>query len=145
MVIKTKKQSNETIELKPGCYNVTLQEPYEEEINGEIYIRFPFTVAGIIGKIKPFYFYLFVPKDGDEKLKFERFNTLGIAIRECFNTMLPFNKSHYMLWKGKKGRVVIGKHRNGKMGVVFFMRNDNINLARKALSENASVFKNELL
>lgn len=145
MVIKTKKQSDETIELKPGCYNVTLQEPYEEEINGEINIRFPFTVAGIVGKIKPFYFYLFVPKDGDEKLKFERFNTLEIAIRECFNTELPFTKSHYKLWKGKKGRVVIGKHRNGKMGVVFFMRNENINLAREALSENVRVFKNELL
>lgn len=145
MIIKTKKQSDGTIELKPGCYNVTLQEPYEEEINGEIYIRFPFTVAGIVGKIKPFYFYLFVPKDGDEKLKFERFNALEIAIRECFNTGLPFTKIHYKFWKGKKGRVVIGKHRNGKMGVVFFMRNENINLARKALSENARVFKNELL
>lgn len=145
MIIKAIPKSNGTIELKPGCYNVTLQEPYEEEINGEIYIRFPFTVAGIVGKIKPFYFYLFVPKDGDEKLKFERFNTLEIAIRECFNTELPFTKSYYKLWKGKKGRVVIGKHRNGKMGVVFFMRNENINLARKALSENVRVFKNELL
>lgn len=145
MVIKTKKQSDETIELKPGCYNVVLQEPYEEEINGEIYIRFPFTVAGIVGKIKPFYFYLFVPKVGDEKLKFERFNTLGIAIRECFNAELPFNKLSYKFWKGKKGRVVIGKHRNGKMGVVFFMRNESINIARQALSEDTRVFKNELL
>lgn len=145
MVIKTKKQNDGVIELKPGCYNVVLQEPYEEEINGEICIKFPFTVAGIVGKIKPFYFYLFVPKDGDERLKFERFNTLEIAIRECFNTKLPFEKSHYILWKGKKGRVVIGKHRNDKMGVVFFMRNENINLAHQALSENARVFKNELL
>ena len=145
MVIKTKQQSNGTIELKPGCYNVILQEPYEEEINGEICIRFPFTVAGIVGKIKPFYFYLFVPKDGDDKLKIERFNNKSMAIRECFNSVLPFNEVSYKLWKGRKGRVVIGKHRNGKMGVVFFMRNDNINLAREALSENARVFKNELL
>ena len=145
MVIKTKKQSNETIELKPGCYNVTLQEPYEEEINSEICIRFPFTVAGIVGKIKPFYFYLFVPKDGDDKLKIERFNTLAMAIRECFNSVLPFNELSYKFWKGKKGRVVIGKHKNGKMGVVFFMRSEIINLAQESLSENVHTFKNELL
>ena len=145
MVVKTKKQSNGTIELKPGCYNVILQEPYEEEVNGEIYIRFPFAVDGIVGKIKPFYFYLFKPKINDDKLKFERFSTLSTAIRECFYITLPFTKSNYKLLKGKKGRVVIGKHRNGNIGVVFFMRNEMINLAREALSENTRVFKNELL
>ena len=59
--------------------------------------------------------------------------------------MLPFTKNNYKMLKGKKGRVVIGKHRNGKMGVVFFMQNEMINLAHKALSENTRVFKNELL
>src|SRR5574344_1918736 len=98
MVVKKKKQSKGTIELKPGCYNVTLQEPYEEEINGEIVIRFPFSVDGIVGKIKPFYFYLFVPKDGDEKSKIERFNAKEKAIRECFNSILPFNKLSYKFW-----------------------------------------------
>lgn len=145
MVVKTKKQSNGTIELKPGCYNVTLQEPYEEEVNGEIYIRFPFTVDGIVGKIKPFYFYLFKAKDDDDKLKIQRLDTLEMAIRECFNTMLPFTKNNYKLLKGKKGRVVIGKHRNGKMGVVFFMRSEILTLARKALSEDIPGFNNELL
>ena len=145
MIVRTIPKNNGTIELKPGCYNVVLQEPYEEEINGEIVIRFPFTVAGIVGKIKPFYFYLFKSKIGDEKLKIEKLNAKEKAIRECFNTMLPFDERHYKLWEGKKGRVVIGKHRNDKMGVVFFMRNDTINLARKALSENTRVFKNELL
>lgn len=145
MVVRVKKQSNGVIELKPGCYNVTLQEPYEKEINGEIVIRFPFTVDGMVGKINPFYFYLFVPKDGNDKLKIERFNNKSMAIRECFNSMLPFNELSYKFWKGRKGRVVIGKHRNGKMGVVFFMRNDIINLAREALSENVHTFKNELL
>ena len=145
MVVRAISKNNGTIELKPGCYNVTLQEPYEEEINGEICIRFPFTVAGIVGKIKPFYFYLFVPQVGDDKLKIERFNNKSMAIRECFNSVLPFNELSYKFWKGRKGRVVIGKHRNGKMGVIFFMRNDNINLAREALSENVHTFKNELL
>lgn len=145
MIIKTKKQANETIELKPGCYNVILQEPYEKEINGEIVIRFPYTVNGIVGEIKPNYFYLFVPKVGDDKLRVERLSAKEKAIRECFNTKLPFDKNKYILWKGKKGRVVIGKHRNGNMGVVFFMRNENINIARQALSENVRVFKNELL
>lgn len=145
MVVKMKKQDNETIELKPGCYNVILQEPYEEEINGEIVIRFPFSVNGMVGKIKPFYFYLFKAKDNDDKLKIQRLDTLEMAIRECFNIKLPFIKSNYKLLKGKKGRVVIGKHRDGKMGVVFFMRNDTINLARETLSENVHTFKNELL
>ena len=145
MVVKTKKQDNEKIELKPGCYYVTLQEPYEGEINGEIVIKFPFSVNGIVGKIKPFYFYLFKAKDDDDKLKIQRLDTLEMAIRECFNIMLPFTKNNYKMLKGKKGRVVIGKHRNGKMGVVFFMQNEMINLAHKALSENTRVFKNELL
>lgn len=145
MVVKTKKQVNGTIELKPGCYNVTLQEPYEKEIEGQKVIRFPFTVDSIVGKIKPFYFYLFKSEIGDDKLKIQRLDTLEMAIRECFNTMLPFTKNNYKLLKGKKGRVVIGKHRNGKMGVVFFMRNEIINLANEALSENTRVFKNELL
>lgn len=145
MVVKTKKQDNETIELKPGCYYVTLQEPYEEEINGEIVIKFPFSVNGIVGKTKPFYFYLFKAKDDDDKLKIQRLDTLEMAIRECFNTKLPFTKNNYKLLKGKKGRVVIGKHRNDKMGVVFFMRSEMVNLEHKALSENTRVFKNELL
>ena len=143
MVIKTKKQSDGTIELKPGCYYVTLQEPYEEEINGEIVIKFPFSVNGIVGKIKPFYFYLFKPKVSDDKLKVERLNTLEMAIKECFNVMLPLNRLSYKFWIGKKGRVVIGKHRNGKMGVVFFMRSEILTLARKALSEEIPGFNNE--
>lgn len=143
MVVKTKKQGNRTIELKPGCYNVTLQEPYEEEVNSEICIRFPFTVDGIIGKIKPYYFYLFKPYIGDDKLKIERFNTMEMAIRECFNIKLPLAKSDYKFWKGKKGRVVIGKHKNGNVGVVFFMRSEIINLARKALTEDIPGFNNE--
>lgn len=143
MVVKTKKQSNGIIELKSGCYNVTLQEPYEEEINGETVVKFPFAVDGIVGKIKPFYFYLFKPLIGGDKLKFERFNTMEMAIRECFNTKLPLTKSDYKFWKGKKGRVVIGKHRNGKMGVVFFIRSEILTLARKALSEDIPGFNNE--
>lgn len=145
MIVRTIQKSDGIIELKPGCYNVTLLEPYEKEINGEIVIRFPFTINGMVGEIKPNYFYLFVPKVGDDKLRLERLSAKEKAIRECFNTKIPFDEKHYILWKGKRGRVVIGKHRNGNMGVVFFMRNDNINLARKALSENARVFKNELL
>lgn len=143
MVIRTKKQVNETIELKPGCYYVTLQEPYEEEINGEIVIKFPFSVNGIVGKTKPFYFYLFKAKDDDNKLKIQRLDTLEMAIRECFNIKLPFTKNNYMLLKGKKGRVVIGKHRNDKMGVVFFMRSEVLTLARKTLSEEIPGFNNE--
>ena len=143
MVVKTKKQGNVTIELKPGCYYVTLQEPYEEEINGETVIRFPFSVNGMVGKIKPFYFYLFKAKDDSDKLKVQRLDTLEMAIRECFNAKLPLTKNDYKFWKGKKGRVVIGKHRNGKMGVVFFMRSEILTLARKALSEDIPGFNNE--
>lgn len=145
MVVRVKKQSNAVFELKPGCYNVILQKPYEKEINGQIVVRFPFSVDGIVGKIKPFYFYLFKPKIDDDKLKFERFYAMSTAIRECFNTMLPFTESNYRLMKGRKGRVVVGKQKNGKMGVVFFMRNDMINFARKALSGEKQDFKNELL
>ena len=143
MVIKTKKQSNETIELKPGCYNVTLQEPYEKEIEGQKVIRFPFTVDGIVGKIKPFYFYLFKSEIGDDKLKFQRFNTLAMAVRKCFLLYGPFNKDSYEKWVGKKGRVIIGKHASGSIGVVFFMCNSSITPAKERFIEHLHTFDYE--
>lgn len=136
MVVKAIMKGNETIELKPGCYYVTLQKPYETEIKGQEVIRFPFTVNGIVGKIKPFYFYLFKAKIGDDKLKVQRFNTLAMAIRKCFDVVSPFTESNYELWTGKKGRVVIGKHENGKVGVIFFMHNEKLSNIRKTLIEN---------
>lgn len=143
MVIKTKKQSDETIELKPGCYNVTLQEPYEKEIEGQKVIRFPFTVDGIVGKIKPFYFYLFKSEIGDDKLKFQRFNTLAMAVRKCFLLYGPFNKDSYEKWVGKKGRVIIGKHASGSIGVVFFMCNSSITPAKERFIEHLHTFDYE--
>lgn len=143
MVIKTKKQSDETIELKPGCYNVTLQEPYEKEIEGQKIVRFPFKVDGIVGKIKPFYFYLFKSEIGDDKLKFQRFNTLAMAIRKCFLLYGPFNEDSYKKWVGRKGRVIIGRHASGNMGVVFFMCNSSITPAKVRFIEHLHTFEYE--
>ena len=143
MIVRTIQKSNETIELKPGCYNVTLQEPYEEEINGQTVIRFPFTVDGIVGKIKPFYFYLFKSEIGDDKLKFQRFNTLAMAIRKCFLLYGPFNKESYEKWVGKKGRVIIGNHASGSVGVVFFMVNSGITPNKVRFIEHLHTFEYE--
>ena len=143
MIIKAIPKSNDTIELKPGCYNVTLQKPYEKEIEGQKVVRFPFTVDGIVGKIKPFYFYLFKSEIGDDKLKFQRFNTLAMAIRKCFLLYGPFNKESYEKWVGKKGRVIIGKHASGSVGVVFFMCNSSITPAKVRFIEHLHTFEYE--
>lgn len=143
MIVKSITKSNGTIELKPGCYNVTLQKPYEKEIEGQKVVRFPFSVDGIVGKIKPFYFYLFKSEIGDDKLKFQRFNTLAIAIRKCFLLYGPFNKDSYEKWVGKKGRVIIGKNASGSVGVVFFMVNSSITPAKIRFIEHLHTFEYE--
>ena len=143
MIVKSITKSNATIELKPGCYNVTLQKPYEKEIEGQKIVRFPFSVDGIVGKIKPFYFYLFKSEIGDDKLKFQRFNTLAMAIRKCFLLYGPFNKDSYEKWVGKKGRVIIGKHASGSVGVVFFMVNSSITPAKIRFIEHMHTFEYE--
>lgn len=145
MVVRMKPQVDGTINLKPGCYNVTLQEPFEVVINGQRVIRFPFTVDGIRAKTNPYYFYLFIPKDNDDQSRVGRFEALSKSISECFNVKLQFVKYDYKLIKGRKGRVVIGYCKNGKMGVVFFMRNQLLIFTRKALFEDKRTFKNELL
>lgn len=143
MVVRVKKQSSDVIRLKPGCYNVTLQKPYEIEIEGQKVIRFPFTVDGIVGKIKPFYFYLFKSEIGDDKLKFQRFNTLAMVIRKCFLLYGPFNEDSYKKWVGRKGRVVIGKYPDANVGVVFFMVNDSITPAKVRFIEHLHTFEYE--
>ena len=133
-------QSEGVLELKEGLYNVTLKKPYEKEIHGEIVIRFPFTVDGFVGKIKPFYFYLIKSQAYIEELKRERFNYFAMSIRKCFDVILPFEKKYYEHWEGKKGRVLIAKHENGRNGVVFFVKNNNLTEERRKIIENIDFY-----
>ena len=136
-------QGEGIIELKEGLYNVTLKKPYEKEIHGEIVIRFPFTVDGMVGKIKPFYFYLIKSQVCIKELKYERTNYLAESIRKCFDVILPFEEKNYEYWEGRKGRVLIAEKKSGNRGVVFFMKNKNLTMERFKIIEDMSVFKHE--
>ena len=141
MVVRVVKKSNETISLCPGMFSLTLKKPYEVEINGQKVIRFPFTAAGMACNIKPNYFYLFKSEFGDDKLKIQRFHTLAMAIRKCFDITEPFCEESYEKWVGKKGIVVMGKQKNGKIGVIFYMPNKGLKESREKIIEKMHTFE----
>lgn len=134
-------QAEDLVELGEGIFNVTLKKPYEKEIDGEIVIRFPFTVDGFMGKIKPFYFYLFKSLVNDKGSKMGRLNRLAESIRKCFDVILPFEENYYECWEGKKGRVLVSRNNNGKKGVVFFFKNKNLSEERKKIIEDMYDFR----
>ena len=75
-------QAEDLAKFGKGIYNVTLEKPYEEEINGEMVIWVPFTVGEITGRTKPFYFHLFKSEVNDKGSKMGRCNLLAEKIRK---------------------------------------------------------------
>lgn len=128
-------------ELGEGIYNITLKKPFEKEYKGEILIRFPFTVDGFMGKIRPLYFYLIKSQVSETSSKLGLSNNLAESIRKCFDVILPFEEKYYEYWVGRKGRVLASKDRNGKRGLVFFFKNKNLSEVRKKIIEDMYDFR----
>lgn len=141
MVVRVVKKSNEAISLCPGIFSLTLKKPYEVEINGQKVIRFPFTASGMACNIKPNYFYLFKSEFGDDRLKIQKFHTLAISIRKCFDITEPFCEESYEKWVGKKGLVVMAKQRDGNIRASFFMPNKTLTKGRERIIEKMHTFK----
>lgn len=134
-------QAEDLVVLGEGIYNIILKKPYEVEFNGEIIIKFPFTVDGFMGKIKPFYFYLNKSQVNDKGSKLGFSNTLAESIRKCFDIISPFEEKYYEQWVGRKGRVLVSNNRNDKKGIVFFFKNKNLSEVRKKIIEDMYNFR----
>ena len=134
-------QAEDLVELGEGIFNITLKKPYEIEFHGEVIIRFPFTVDGFVGKIKPFYFYLIKSQVNEKGSKLGRSNILAESIRKCFDIISPFEEKNYECWIGRKGRVLVSKNRNDKKGIVFFFKNKNLTEERKKIIEDMYNFR----
>lgn len=108
--------------LSDGDYDVTLGKPFETNIAGFSVLRFPFTVDGKKELVVPNYFDLFDVTDPTNSLNVEMFNKTASRIKACFKLNGSFTESNYIGWAGHKGKIKIGKSKNGFTNVTQFYK-----------------------
>ena len=122
---------DQAIKLKPGIYDVTLERPFETDVNGYHVLKFPFTVDGVNQRTNPDNFILFDVKDGDDQEKIKMFIRKASRIKACFILKGPFSEANYVAWTGKKGRISVVEDDQGYMNVKDFFPNVNLTAADK--------------
>ena len=125
------KYEDQAIKLKPGIYDVTLERPYETDINGYHVLKFPFTVDGVSGRTNPDNFVLFETKDNDDPEKIRMFIKRASRIKACFILKGRFAEENYVAWTGKKGSISVVEDEQGYMNVRDFLPNVNLTAADK--------------
>lgn len=125
------KYEDQAIRLKPGLYNVTLERPYETDINGYHVLKFPFTVDGVNQRTNPDNFVLFDVKDGDDPEKVKMFIKRASRIKACFILKGRFGEENYVAWTGKKGCISVVEDEQGYLNVKDFLPNENLTAADK--------------
>ena len=125
------KYEDQAIRLKPGLYDVTLERPYETDINGYHVLKFPFTVDGVNQRTNPDNFVLFDVKDGDDQEKVKMFVKRASRIKACFILKGRFAEENYVAWTGKKGCISIVEDEQGYLNVRDFLPNKNLTAADK--------------
>ena len=125
------KYEDQSIKLKPGIYDVTLERPFETMINGYHVLKFPFTVDGVNQRTNPDNFILFDVKDGDDQEKIKMFIRKASRIKACFILKGPFAEENYVAWTGKKGSISVVEDDQGYMNVKDFLPNVNLTAADK--------------
>ena len=125
------KYEDQAIKLKPGIYDVTLERPYETDINGYNVLRFPFTVDGMNQRTNPDSFVLFDVKDNDDPEKIRMFIKKASRIKACFILKGRFAEENYVAWTGKKGSISVVEDEQGYMNVRDFLPNVNLTAADK--------------
>lgn len=125
------KYEDQAIKLKPGIYDVTLERPYETNINGYHVLKFPFTVDGINQRTNPDNFVLFDAKDGDDQEKIKMFIRKASRIKACFILKGRFAEENYVLWTGKKGTISVVEDEAGYLNVKDFLPNVNLTASDK--------------
>lgn len=122
---------DQAIKLKPGIYDVTLERPYETDINGYHVLKFPFTVDGINQRTNPDNFILFDVRDNDDQEKVKMFIRKASRIKACFILKGPFSEANYVAWTGKKGCISVVEDETGYMNVKDFLPNKNLTATDK--------------
>ena len=122
---------DQAVKLKPGLYDVTLERPYETDINGYHVLKFPFTVDGVNQRTNPDNFILFDVKDGDDPEKVKMFIRKASRIKACFILKGPFCETNYVAWQGKKGCISVVEDETGYMNVKDFLPNVKLTAADK--------------
>ena len=125
------KYEDQAIRLKPGLYDVTLERPYETDINGYHVLKFPFTVDGVNQRTNPDNFVLFDVKDGDDPEKVKMFIKRASRIKACFILKGRFGEENYVAWTGKKGCISVVEDEQGYINVRDFLPNKNLTAADK--------------
>lgn len=125
------KYEDQALKLKAGAYDVTLERPYETDINGYHVLKFPFTVDGVNERTNPDNFVLFDTKEGDSQEKVKMFIKRASKIKACFILKGRFAEENYVAWTGKKGKIYIAEDDAGFMNVRDFYPNENLTAADK--------------
>lgn len=125
------KYEDPAIKLKPGVYDVTLERPYETDINGFHALKFPFTVDGMNQRTSPDNFVLFEATDKSDPERVKMFNRRASKIKACFILKGRFAEENYFLWTGKKGRISIVEDEAGYLNIRDFIPNENLTAADK--------------
>lgn len=125
------KYEDQALRLKPGVYDVTLERPYETDINGYHVLKFPFTVDGVNQRTNPDNFVLFDVKDGDDPEKVKMFIKRASRIKACFILKGRFGEENYVAWTGKKGCISVVEDEQGYLNVRDFLPNKNLTAADK--------------
>ena len=125
------KYEDQAIRLKPGLYDVTLERPYETDLNGYHVLKFPFTVDGVNQRTNPDNFVLFDVKDGDDPEKVKMFIKRASRIKACFILKGRFGEENYVAWTGKKGCISVVEDEQGYLNVRDFLPNKKLTAADK--------------
>lgn len=125
------KYEDQAIRLKPGLYNVTLERPYETDINGYHVLKFPFTVDGVNQRTNPDNFVLFDVKNGDDPEKVKMFIKRASRIKACFILKGRFGEENYVAWTGKKGCISVVEDEQGYLNVKDFLPNEKLTASDK--------------
>ena len=103
-----------------GEYDVTLTEVREEDLKGYAVLRFYFAYED--GKKRvPNVFDLFDVVDPNDEKQQKAFNLKMSRIALCFGLRGSFNPTSYQDWKGKKGRILITRSKDGFLNVTDFI------------------------
>lgn len=112
-----------------GEYDVTLTEVREEDLKGYAVLRFYFAYKD--GKTRvPNVFDLFDVVDPNDEKQQKSFNLKMSKIALCFGLEGGFNTLSYQSWKGKTGRILITRSKDGFLNVTDFIDKAEIESAK---------------
>lgn len=112
--VETKPQATE------GEHLVTLGVPAYKVKDNITRLVFPITYENG-EEMQPDSFALFEVQNYADQKETDNFNRRATKIFDCFNLPASFDSKLYPSWKGKQGRVIIGRDKKGFLNVVNFL------------------------